>query len=302
MTSTLTPNKRIILTLGGKGGTGKTLHCRTLFHFLLQSGVNCLAFDADFENPEFFEYYAKNKSTGKFISLLDFSKVSGAKQLFSQVEKERPDVVLVDMPGASGKMTRQQIENFELFSIAAELGYRVTIDTVLNNGYNSITSLRSMLQYCGNRADYVAVKSLAWKIEGMDFSRWEKSSARTDFLLLNGIEIEMPLLHMTAFDALHENAIPFIEADRLEFGDRLLVNSFLNRSLLQLNLASSYFGLPAKPIQTLPASGSPAPTATTPAPSAASSGKRTTTSTAKKSGTSAKKQPVEAVGVAGESL
>jgi hypothetical protein len=299
MTSTLTPNKRIILTLGGKGGTGKTLHCRTLFHFLLQSGVKCLAFDADFENPEFFEYYAKNKNTGKFISLLDFSKVAGAKQLFSQVEKERPDVVLVDMPGASGKMTRQQIENFELFSIAAELGYRVTIDTVLNNGYNSITSLRSMLQYCGNRADYVAVKSLAWKIEGMDFSRWDKSPARTDFLLLNGIEIEMPLLHMTAFDALHENAIPFVELERLEFGDRLLVNSFLNRSLLQLNLASSYFGLPTKPMQASPASSSPA---TPPATPASSSGKRTTTSTTKKSGTSAKKQPVEAVGVAGESL
>jgi MinD superfamily P-loop ATPase len=31
--------KRIILTLGGKGGTGKTLHDRQLYYFLVTSGV-----------------------------------------------------------------------------------------------------------------------------------------------------------------------------------------------------------------------------------------------------------------------
>jgi hypothetical protein len=234
-----TSNKRIILTLGGKGGTGKTLHCRTLFHFLLKAGVRSLAFDADYENPEFFEYYSKSiNATGSGISLLNFLDISEAKKLFSEIDNQRPDVVLLDMPGASGNMARAQIETFELFKISAELGYRVTIDTVLNNAYNSITSLQMMMDYCGAQVDYVAVKSLAWQVEGMDFSRWEKSSTRDAFLKLGGIEIEMPLLHMTTFDALHEKALPFHELEQLEFGDRLLVNSFLNRSLLQLNLAS----------------------------------------------------------------
>jgi hypothetical protein len=233
--------KRILLTLGAKGGTGKTLHCRQLYYFLTQAGVNCLAYDADHENPSFCEYHSKSQHP---VCLLNIFDVSQAKVFFNHLESQSPEVVLLDMPGASGKLTRELIETFGFFNIAQEFGYRVTIETVINNGYDSISSLQAMIDYCGNAVDYVVVKSMMWQMEGMNFSRWDKSATRDAFLKLGGIEIEMPLLHLSAFDEMHEQALSFFEINQLALGDRLLVNSFLNRSLPQLHLARNYLGLP----------------------------------------------------------
>jgi hypothetical protein len=239
MTSTL---NRIVFILGGKGGTGKTLHCRQLYYALVQAGVKCLAYDADVENPEFEDYHTECQHK---VKRLNFLKSAEAKTLFSDIDQQKPSVVLIDMPGASGKATREQLQKFGAFDLAKDLGYRITFDTVLNNCYNTINSLRIMIDFCGTQADYVAVKSLMWTQEGLNFSRWEKSEERKRFLELNGVEIEMPLLDLSTFDVMHEEALSFFEKDQLPFGDRILINSFLNLSLPELQKAAQYLGLPA---------------------------------------------------------
>ena len=238
--STLNP-KRIILILGGKGGTGKTLYCRMLYYFLIQAGVNCLAYDADIENPEFEEYHTESLFT---VQGLDFLDVGDAKRFFTELDQHQPDVTLLDLPGASGKQMREQIQRFGLFNIAEKLGYRVTIATVLNNGYNTINSLDMMLEFCGSRADYVGVKSQLWNQGSLNFERWEKSATRTQFLALKGIETEMPILDGSTFDAMHEESVSFFEAGKLPFGDRILVESFLDLSRPQIEAAAPYLGYP----------------------------------------------------------
>ena len=244
--------KRIILILGGKGGTGKTLHCRLLYYYLIKLGVKVLAYDADIENPEFEEYHERSEHK---ISSIDFLDVAEAKRFFTEIDRQKPEVVLMDMPGASGRATREQFETFGVFRIAEKLGYRLTIDTVLNNAYNTINSLDVMLDYCANRADYVAVRSLLWQQGSLNFERWEASDTRKKFLELSGIEIEMPVLEASTCDELHgkdkKPALSFFESEKLEFGDRLLVESFLERSKLQLDLAAQYLGLPT-PAKTNP--------------------------------------------------
>jgi hypothetical protein len=234
--------KRIILILGGKGGTGKTLFCRLVYYYLLNAQVNCLAFDADTENPEFAEYHSE---TPHPVKLLDFLDVGEAKRLFTELEQTRPQVALLDMPGASGKQTREQIDRFGLFNIAEKLGYRVTIATVLNTAYNTINSLDTMMQFGKMRADYLIVKSQLWNQGTLTFDRWEVSETRQRCLEWKGIEIDLPVLEASAFDALHEKSIPFFQPDKLGFGDRILVDSFLDLSQPHILKAAPYLGYPS---------------------------------------------------------
>lgn len=234
--------KRLVVILGGKGGTGKTTFCRLLVDYLHSVGINYLAFDADTENPELYEYY---KDFGQGVELLEFLEVSQAKRFFTLVREKNPDVAVMDMPGASGRKTREIISKFGLFKIAADLGYRVTLCTVLNLGYEVIASLSAMKDFCGNQVDYVVVKNLTWD-KGLGFVRWDKSNTASAIEELKGIECEMPELEMSAFDVVREKEIPFsmaTEENGFPFGDYLLVSSFLEKAKYELEKAGEYLGL-----------------------------------------------------------
>ncbi len=237
--------KRIVIILGGKGGTGKTALMRLLIDLLHTKGINYLAYDADTENPELYEYY---KEFGTGVRLLNFLEVAEAKRFFTEIKTEAPDVVVLDMPGASGNKTREIITKFGLFKIASDLGYRVTLVTVLNLGYPVINSLRAMVEFCGEKVDYVVVKNLCWD-KGLGFQRWDNSKTKVAVAELKGIEIEMPELEYSTFDVLLEQGLPYsaaTESNGFPYGDYLLVSGFLDQAKPELELAGEYLGLSIK--------------------------------------------------------
>ncbi|BBD71024.1 hypothetical protein NIES4072_74360 [Nostoc commune NIES-4072] len=234
--------KRIVMILGGKGGTGKTAFTRLLLDVMHNKGINYLAYDADTENPELYEYY---QNFGSGVRLLNFLEVAEAKRFFTEIKAESPDSVIVDMPGASSNKTREIISKFGLFKIAGDLGYRVTLVTVLNLGYSVITSLKTMAEFCGAQADYVIVKNLCWD-KGSGFQRWENSKTSAAIAELKGIEIEMPELDYSTFDTLTEKGLPYsaaTEENGFPFGDYLLVSGFLDQAKPELEKAEVYLGL-----------------------------------------------------------
>ncbi|WP_375495366.1 hypothetical protein [uncultured Nostoc sp.] len=234
--------KRIVMILGGKGGTGKTAFTRLLLDVMHNKSINYLAYDADTENPELYEYY---QNFGSGVRLLNFLEVAEAKRFFTEIKAESPDSVIVDMPGASSNKTREIISKFGLFKIAGDLGYRVTLVTVLNLGYSVITSLKTMAEFCGDKADYVVVKNLCWD-KGSGFQRWENSKTSAAIAELKGIEIEMPELDYSTFDTLTEKGLPYsaaTESNGFPFGDYLLVSGFLDQAKPELEKAEVYLGL-----------------------------------------------------------
>lgn len=252
--------KRINLILGGKGGTGKTLFARLLYYALSEAGVKVIGLDSDIENPEFAAYHADGERYG--VCALDFLSLSQGKKLFSLLTSPLepkaakampclaancpPDVVVIDMPGASGHQCREQMDQFGFIPVCKELGYEVTIITVLNNGYSPIDSLGAMMEFCKDSVNYLAVKSLFWKCDDQGFVRWQNSAPHKQFKKYRGKEIEMPVLPTTTFDALLEKNTPFAEVDSMELGDKLLAGSFLRRSMAQLETVSGILGIPAK--------------------------------------------------------
>ena len=252
--------KRINLILGGKGGTGKTLFARLLYYALSEAKVKVIGIDSDIENPEFANYHADSDRFS--VCGLDFLSLSQGKKLFSlltgqvseQVKKAvprvadccPPDVVVIDMPGASGHQCREQMDLFGFIPVCKDLGYSVTVITVLNNGYSPIDSLNAMMSFCGESVDYLAVKSLFWQCDEHGFMRWKGSKVYKQFKKYGGREIEMPILPTTTFDALQEKTTPFFETDTLDLGDKLLALSFLRRSMAQLETVPDLLGLPVQ--------------------------------------------------------
>jgi hypothetical protein len=236
--------KRIVMIVGGKGGTGKTALTRLEVDELHTQGIKYIAYDADTENPELYEYY---KEFGSGVRLLNFLEVAEAKRFFSEIKAESPDVVVIDMPGASGNKTREIITKFGLFKIANDLGYRVTLVTVLNLGFSTITSMMTMVDFCQDQVDYVVVKNLCWD-KGMGFGRWEACQTKQKIAELKGVEIELPELEDSVFDLLLEKSMPYslaTEDNGIPFGDYLLVSAFLDRARLELKKAGVYLGLTA---------------------------------------------------------
>lgn len=240
-------NKRLILILGGKGGTGKTLFCRVLYYYLLKDKINCKGYDADIENPEFYEIHTKSSNP---VEPLNFLAIEDAKTLFTLLHDKKPDVALVDMPGASGAGTRDQLDLFGVFGIIKELGYRLTIATVMNNTFNPINSLDAMLRFCGTQSDYLVVKSQLYSQGALNFNRWEVSKTRKLLQEMKGLEIDLPVLEPSVFDVIHELNLSFFDMDKLPFGDRILANSFLARTLPELQRAGEYLGFPVAAAKT----------------------------------------------------
>ena len=236
--------KKIVLTLGGKGGTGKTLFCRTLFHLLKGEDIRVSGLDADRENPEFWDYH---KTDNHVVKRLSFLEINGARQFMERLEGNKPDVVLLDMPGASGAGTREQFERFDIFdTLKNELdGYEVTVVAVLNNCFNAIGSLEMMMESFSDQANYVAVRSDFWITnKNAPFQRWENCGVYQDFQQLKGKEVRLPVLELEVFDVLHSKALPFSKMDELGLGDRILVRSYLSRARASFDAAHDYLGLP----------------------------------------------------------
>lgn len=235
--------KKVILILGGKGGTGKTLFCRTLFHMLRGEGVRTIGIDADRENPEFWDYHQHEAEP---VTRIDFLSIEHARRFISLLDEHQPEVALLDMPGASGAATREQFQRFNLFhTLKKQLnGYEVTVVTILNNCFNVIGSLKVMMDAFGEQASYVAVMSEFWAMGNEPFKRWHNSARRKQLLEAGGKELILPKLEIEVFDVLHEKAMPFSKFDELPLGDRVLLGSYLNRSRGNFDAAHELLGLP----------------------------------------------------------
>lgn len=233
--------KRLILVLGGKGGTAKTCFCGVEFYWLIKSKVKARGFDADLENPTFFK---QHKAGDYEVSLLDLLDPAEARDFLIQLNAsaDRPDVLVIDMPRATSAQTRELIERFNFFKAAEILGYRITIVSVLNTEPEPIASLAEMLEFCGSKVDYVVVKPQVWAQEGKTYSLWQRWQGRAGFESLGGIEIDLPILEPIVFQALREKSLPFFAIESLDFPDNLLAGSFLDFSKVQLDKAAAYLG------------------------------------------------------------
>jgi hypothetical protein len=235
--------KRMILVTGNKGGTGKSTFSRGLLDVYTHLGLPCRAYDSDTQNPQLFRHY--DKAVG--VSRIDIALRGGADVLLDDLEQSQATVVLVDLPAGSGNSFEQYERDVQLISSASELGYRLTVVSVLSRVKDAVNALRLLMAFCDDRVDYVVVKNLHFG-EADKFKRFDQSKAKAQFLALGGVEMTMPDLFDDTYDVIDEKDLTFRQAvgeqSPLSRANRSRVHQWLKTMELEIRQAGSYLGMP----------------------------------------------------------
>ncbi len=234
--------KRMILITGNKGGTGKSSFARGLLDIYHHLNIACAAYDSDTQNPQLFRHY--DKSVG--VSRINIAMQGGADVLLDDLEQQNPTVVLIDLPAGAGDSFERYEKDVQLISSASELGYRLTVVSVMSRVKDSVNALRLLMEFCRDRVDYVAVKNLHFG-EATKFNRFDQSKAKELFLANGGIEIAMPDLFDDTYDLIDEKDLTFREvvgeSSPLSRANRSRVHQWLRTLELEACKAGPYLGV-----------------------------------------------------------
>lgn len=215
MSKTTTPhgrkaavNKRIVVCTSEKGGTGKSIVARFLLDMYLANDINVVAYDCDSNNPQLWRHY--NSCVPGGVRTVKFNQWGFSEILKKDLSLLNPVVALVDLPSGVGEYFHSFVQEIE----SADLGYRITMVSVLSRNKDSIIQLKRLIETCGNQVDYVVVKNLYWgeDDEHRRFIYYNKSKTRKTVLELGAIELKFMRLVDWVYEAIDALDLTFTAA------------------------------------------------------------------------------------------
>lgn len=199
---------RLVIVTGDKGGTGKSIVARVLLDIYRHRNNDCIAYECDQSNPQLFRHYNKIPPGVKTLKL---NERGGADALQDDLKEFSPKVSLVDLPAGAADYFEGVAKDISLFRNAEKLGYKITMVSVLGRVKDSVVQLKRLLEFCGDKVNYVAVRNLYWGTDDK-FSRYNNSKTRQVLKDLGGIELLFPELYDDLFDLVDANDLTFREA------------------------------------------------------------------------------------------
>ncbi len=209
---------RLVLVTGDKGGTGKSVVARILLDIYRHRNINCIAYECDKSNPQLYRHYNKLEPG---VRTLKLNQRGGADALQDDLKCFSPQVSLVDLPAGAAEYFESVAKDIFLFQNAQRLGYRITMVSVLGRVKDSLLQLKRLMDFCGDKVDYVVVKNLYWGDEHK-FTRYNNSKVKQSVEALGAVELLLPELYDDIFDLIDSKDLTFREA--LEHEDFSLSN------------------------------------------------------------------------------
>jgi len=195
---------RIVFTVGGKGGVGKSAVAMSLVGWYDHHGIPVRLVDADSEN----------KSRGSFhnfypgrVPKVDISVPEGLDALVSSITDEAP-IVLCDQGSGSGRVTHDW---FELtYKQLAKFGYTFTAIGVITDSPTSVASILDWSDFLRDCVRYLIVKNRINR--DVRFEYWDESvEARRFIERYSPIVIEMPYLVPALENAIRNHNVPLAD-------------------------------------------------------------------------------------------
>ncbi|MDZ8260601.1 mobilization protein [Nostoc sp. ChiQUE01b] len=142
---------------GEKGGVGKSIVCRAVIQYLLDHGLDFVAFDTDRSNPDIWRIYGKvlDCQLGIFSEGERYEDTANA--IFNAALKKR---TIVNLPAQVLIPIKAWFEANDLLEIAADTGVNFVFWFVSDGGFDSINLLKKTLEYFKDGVRYVVVKNL----------------------------------------------------------------------------------------------------------------------------------------------
>jgi hypothetical protein len=194
--------KRLVMTTGD-ARVGKSTTARLLVELYLESRLKLRA------------YYTGNRNKlYAYELLLPVGELpltrGGADQLLIDLECFSDVIVaLSDLPGQNFKQFKQFAEEVLLWDAIASLGYRITFVHPVSYRRDCVEYLQELLNYCGNRADYVVIKNLHF---GDEYPYYDGSDIQKCIQDRGGDELYLGALWRGAYELVESMNLPYSQA------------------------------------------------------------------------------------------
>lgn len=185
MSDKVNPQKRIIMSMGGKGGGGKSTLMTSLTDFLHAENCPVTLIDCDVENKVHGSFSHFFKEALK----MDISTPHGFDEFVEKAFGDNAPMVLVDLGAGAGKWTFKWFD--DMFEPAAEAGVRFLAIGVVTTEVATVETVFNWANALKHRTDYLIVRNYR---NGDDFSALENSGPGQRFLQLS----QAPLIDMEA--------------------------------------------------------------------------------------------------------
>ena len=165
--------KRIILSMGGKGGVGKTSVIAAMAEWFESNEIPVMLLDLDTENK------ARGSLTHFFggnVPKLDIHTAAGLDAFIDHLQ-EGPPVILADMGAGSGQVTHDWFDT--MYPDIADAGIQFTAIGVVTSDPASVESVLAWASRLQNRVAYMVVENCI-TLNG-DFTYWRESREAQEF-------------------------------------------------------------------------------------------------------------------------
>ena len=170
---TFSSHKRVILTMGGKGGVGKTSFMLVLTEWFESHNVPFILLDLDTENKArgSLKHYFKNTA-----HKINIHTPAGLDAFIDYLEEASP-VILADMGAGSGEVTQEWFDT--MHEDVAATGVNFTAVGIVTPDPASVESVLSWASRLQDRVSYLIVENA--NTQQADFSYWRDSEQAQQF-------------------------------------------------------------------------------------------------------------------------
>lgn len=165
--------KRVILSMGGKGGVGKTSVMTGLAEWFHENGIPVKMLDLDTENK------ARGSLTHFFRGAVPKVNIHTPAGLDAFVDEltDGPTVILADMGAGAGQVTYEWFD--KMYPDVTDAGIVFTAIGVVTSDPASVESVLAWASRLQDRTDYLVVENSVG--EHTDFTYWRESEQALQF-------------------------------------------------------------------------------------------------------------------------
>ena len=171
--SSTAPSKRVILTMGGKGGVGKTSFMLALAEWFQSHEIPVTLLDLDTENKS--RGSLKHYFDGR-VTKVNIHTAAGLDAFVDHLAEGAP-IILADMGASSGQVTHEWFDS--MFEDVAATGVAFTAIGIVTPDPASVESILSWAARLQDRVNYVVVENAM--AHQADFSYWRDSEQANQF-------------------------------------------------------------------------------------------------------------------------
>ena len=173
MNNPMQTSKKVLFTMGGKGGTGKTTLLTALAEWYAANGIDCRQLDLDTENKvkgSFSHFFPDSARK------IDIQTRAGLDAFIDCTDQDAP-VILADLGSGSGKVTVQWFNT--MYENVAEILSFTAVGLVTSDPA-SVESVLSWATQLQDRVSYVIVLN-KHDNDRADFTYWENTAEAQKF-------------------------------------------------------------------------------------------------------------------------